>query len=252
MGDPVSAWLDRLEARHLADLRFADVVRALRALSSAYVERRSRLSGGAALQGAGKRAAFALYYGPLHFCAVRAIVRSLAADAHDVRPIVDLGCGSGVAGAAWALAFARPPRVIGVERHPWAIAEAAWTYRALGIHALTVRNDLERHRLPGAGAGLIAAYTLNELATAAREFVRDRLIDAAGRGARVLIVEPVAGWAMPDWADWESAVVGEGGRSDQWRLALDLPDIVRRLARAAGLKPDPLAVRSLWLDQPSR
>ncbi|HMC56134.1 MAG TPA: hypothetical protein VKH19_13220, partial [Gemmatimonadaceae bacterium] len=59
-------WIAALEARHLAALTFSQVSRALRALSSTYVERRQKLAGGAALSGAGKRAAFALFYGPLH------------------------------------------------------------------------------------------------------------------------------------------------------------------------------------------
>lgn len=67
-------FLEGLEQRHLADLRFSDVTRALRALSSAYVERReTALAGGAALDGAGKRAAFALYYGPIHFLKLKVV-----------------------------------------------------------------------------------------------------------------------------------------------------------------------------------
>ncbi|HEX2341333.1 MAG TPA: hypothetical protein VHI98_12715, partial [Vicinamibacterales bacterium] len=64
---PIDQWMRALEARHLIDLQFAEVARALRALSSAYVQRRAALATGAALDGAGKRAAFALFYGPLHF-----------------------------------------------------------------------------------------------------------------------------------------------------------------------------------------
>ncbi len=246
MTDPVAAWLAALEARHTADLRFAEVSRALRALSAAYVEKRAALPRGAALQGAGKRAAFALYYGPLHFHVVREVVRRLDAAGHDVRPIVDLGCGTGVAGAAWALAFAHPSRIVGVDRHPWAIGEAAWTYRALGLHAQTVKNDVTRHRLPGAGSGIVAAWSLNELDPSARAAVRERLLDAAGRGARVLIVEPVAGAAVPDWPEWVAAVEAAGGRADQWRLDLELPPIVRKLDRAAGLDHRTVTVRSLW------
>src|SRR6266480_4605433 len=90
-----------LEARHLSDLRFADVSRALRALSSAYVERRRRIAEGAALAGAGKRAAFALFYGPIHYLIVQHVASRLPG-ATTVRSIVDLGCGTGAAGAAWA------------------------------------------------------------------------------------------------------------------------------------------------------
>ena len=75
-GDAVGRWLAALEARHLRDLTFAEVRRALQALSATYVQQRGRLPGGAALEGAGKRAAFALFYGPLHFLAVREVVRA--------------------------------------------------------------------------------------------------------------------------------------------------------------------------------
>src|ERR1700681_2096063 len=115
--------MQALETRHLADLTFPEVSRALRALSSAYVERRERLGEGAALAGAGKRAAFALFYGPLHYLVVREIVRALpGATVNATTPahtLVDLGCGTGAAGAAWATADDRPPRLLGIDRHPW-------------------------------------------------------------------------------------------------------------------------------------
>jgi hypothetical protein len=245
MSDPVSVWLEALETRHLANLRFAEVTRALRALSATYVEGRHKLGRGSALQGAGKRAAFALFYGPLHFFLTRGIVRALGIGTRAVRPIVDLGCGTGAAGAAWALEFSHPARLVGVDRHPWVLDEAARTYRALGLHALTVRNDVVRHRLPGAGAGIIAAYCLNELEPAARTLMLDRLLDAAGRGAHVLVVEPIAGAATPDWARWVDEVEAAGGRADEWRFRLELPDLVRRLGRAAGLDVSETKARTL-------
>src|SRR5580765_2175545 len=70
-------WLQALEARHFSDLTFQEVARSLRALSSTYVERRGGIREGAALSGAGKRAAFALFYGPLHYLLVREIVQSV-------------------------------------------------------------------------------------------------------------------------------------------------------------------------------
>ena len=94
----LQAFIEELEKRHLADLRFSEVTRALRALSSAYVERReSALADHRALDGAGKRAAFGLYYGPLHFLLVRHIVGEIAAS---ISPgtVVDLGCGTGLMG----------------------------------------------------------------------------------------------------------------------------------------------------------
>ena len=84
-----SHWIAALDERHLADLTLPEIGRALRALSSCYVERRSRLVEGAALEGAGKRAAFALFYAPLHYQATAHIVHRL--EAGDVAEIVDLG-----------------------------------------------------------------------------------------------------------------------------------------------------------------
>src|SRR4029453_3552578 len=105
----LDGWLAALEGRHLPNLTRPELTRALRALSSCYVERREKLTSGAALEGAGKRAAFALYYGPLHFMAGTAVVRATLAHEIPLHTIVDLGCGTGVAGAAWAVASARPP-----------------------------------------------------------------------------------------------------------------------------------------------
>lgn len=75
--DPFPAFFAALEARQRGELSFQEIRRALQALSSLYVERRERIAGGHALDGAGKRAAFALYYGPLHFLLVREIARAL-------------------------------------------------------------------------------------------------------------------------------------------------------------------------------
>ncbi len=75
--DREDAWLAALNERHLENLTQSEVTRALRALSSCYVERRDKLASGGALDGAGKRAAFALFYGPQHYVLTRAIVASL-------------------------------------------------------------------------------------------------------------------------------------------------------------------------------
>jgi len=134
VGDPLDAWLPALERRHLASLTFPEVRRALQALSSLYVERRGRLGTGAALEGAGKRAAFALFYGPLHFMTVREVVNALGAHRPPPARILDLGCGTGSAGAAWAVMAGARCEVSGVDRSDWAVQEARWTYRVLGVH----------------------------------------------------------------------------------------------------------------------
>jgi hypothetical protein len=239
--------MQALEQRHLADLTFRELSQALRSLSSTYVERRRRLQEGAALSGAGKRAAFALFYGPLHYLLVREIVRAIPGAATDSRRVVDLGCGTGAAGAAWASACTPPAGVLGIDCHPWTIAEAAWTYRTLGLSGRTRRSDIAFAALPDLPASLIAAFTLNELSEAARDALKPRLFRRVAEGSRVLIVEPLAGAAAPWWDAWRRSTLVAGGRADEWRFRIVLPAIVARLDRASGLNHVELTGRSLWL-----
>jgi hypothetical protein len=244
------SWLRALEQRHLATLRFAEVSRALRALSSAYVERRDRLAHGASLDGGGKRAAFALFYGPLHFLIVREILRQLGV-ANSPDTIADLGCGTGASGAAWAATLARPPRIVGIDRHHWAVTEAAWTYRHFGLRARTTQGDSTHVPIPTRRTGIIAGWLANELNDDGRHALLERLLHASRQGAAVLVVEPVARRSAPWWNAWEDAFAGAGGRSEEWRFSVPLPEISRRLDRAAGLSHDELTARSLWLDRGS-
>jgi methyltransferase family protein len=241
------AWLQALEARHLADLTFSEVSRALRALSSTYVERRARLSAGAALSGAGKRAAFALFYGPLHYLLVQHIVTALGAACGRTSTLVDLGCGTGAAGAACAGSLSLPPNLIGIDRHPWALAEAAWTYALFGLKARTRQGDIASVAWPGAPATFIAAFTLNELVDAERDAVMQRLLARSRHGDSVLVVEPLAGFVAPWWTRWRDVFEKAGGRGGEWRFRIQLPAIVTKLDRAAGLDHRELTGRSLWV-----
>jgi hypothetical protein len=251
-------WLEALERRHLSDLTKREVARALAALSSCYVERRGKLAEGGALSSAGKRAAFALFYGPQHFLITRHVVHALTGAVDGIEEIVDLGCGSGAAGAAWAVASgARTIR--GIDLHPWAVDEAGWTYRHFQLSGRAVRANLAasdgataRRALQAArrGTGILAAYTVNELSAEGRGPLLAALLDAHRRGARVLVIEPIArrlggvsGW----WDSWRSAFSALGGRADEWRFPANLPPTPLALARAAGLDPRELTARSLFL-----
>lgn len=248
--DALDSWMAALERRHLSSLRPAEVTRALRALSSAYVERRHRgpdqhVRG--ALDTAGKRAAFALYYAPLHFLAVAAILEALGPDAAAPASIVDLGCGTGAAGAAWALSSSPRPPVTGIDRHPWAVEEARWTYRHLAIAGRARPGDAGRFRLRERGAGVVAAYTLNELSDGDRQRLEDELLDVPDSGGRVLVIEPIARGVAPWWPALAQRVLARGGRSDEWHLPLDPPPLVARLGTAAGLNHRELRARSLMI-----
>jgi SAM-dependent methyltransferase len=229
--------------RYLADLTQPELTRALRALSSIYVERRSKLVSGDAMGTAGKRAAFALFYGPLHFLTVRGIARALNAPSGASTQVVDLGCGTGAAGGAWALETGAG--IEGYDVNAWAVSEAAWTYRTLGLRGSARRVPIDRVKLHDTRSDLIVAYVLNELPVDTRERMRDRLFEAARHGHRLVVVEPLARAATPWWPDWERDALGCGGRVDEWRFQVALPEFLRTLDKGAGLDHRELTARTL-------
>jgi hypothetical protein len=250
--DRFHAWVGELERRHLADRTFQEVRRGLQALSSLYVERRGRLGTGAALEGEGKRAAFALFYAPIHFLLTRAVVRALEAARPGPRGLVDLGCGTGAAGAAWALEVRGRCHVHAVDRSGWAVEEARRNYSLLGVDARASRGSLFDVPLPGRGGGILLAWTVNEIDDEGRARLLDRVLEAGRRGAAVLMLEPIARRAAPWAPGWRAAFEAEGGRADEWRFPADLPETLARLDHAAGLDHRELTARSLWLPSSRR
>jgi SAM-dependent methyltransferase len=256
---PLDQWLEAAEERYLADLTPSELTRSLKALSSCYVERRAGLSTGQALSGAGKRAAFALFYAPLHFLTIREIAKAIACGGGPLGPpspgraearkgeggrnVVDLGCGTGAAGAAWAIATGG--RVIGYDVNPWAVQEANWTYGALGVDGHARRASIDRVRWPSAPSDLLAAFLVNELTPPARESLLPGLLDQARRGHRVLVAEPIARRVSPWFSEWQGAFAGIGGQAADWRFRVDLPPLIRRLDRAARLDHRELTARTL-------
>ena len=255
--DPFAQWLEAAESRYLADLTRPELGRALRALSSCYVERRNKLGTGHALEGRGKRAAFALYYAPLHFLTVREIALALAATTpnapprapestrpHTTAPIVfDVGCGTGAAGAAWALVTGA--QVHGSDVSQWAVTEAEWTYRALGVRGTARRAGVFRLQLPAQPSTVLAAFVVNELPPADRALALEFFVAAVRSGHRMAIVEPIARRLTPWWAEWERAFQPFAGRTTEWRVRPELPRLVRDLDKSAGLDHRELTARTL-------
>jgi hypothetical protein len=138
--------------------------------------------------------------------------------------------------------------VVGIDRHPWALGEASATYRSFGLTAQTHQGDVATAQLPKGPACILAAFTVNELPDDARDGMLQRLLERASQGDRVLVVEPIARFVARWWGGWRQAFEQAGGRADEWRIRAELPAIVKKLDRAAGLDHREMTGRSLWLD----
>ena len=240
-------WVEALFERHLAELTWSEIARALGALTQDYVQRRHRLQSRRALAGRGKRAAFVLYYAPRHYLLVREALLGLGALAQRPDRILDLGCGIAVAGAAWSGLYTDRPPVLGVDMSEWLLAEARRTYRALGVPGRTLCARIERLPWPRTRVALVAAFALNELHEAARAQLFAKVLQYARAGRGTLVLEPLAKRTTPWWSDWARSVTEWGGRADEWHFDGALPEPVARLGRSAGLDPGKLGARTLWL-----
>jgi len=252
----ISRWVEALLARHAASLTRPELLKAIRALSARYVERRTTLSRRSPLDSAGKRAAFAAFYAPLHYLTVRAIRDALG---HPPLPgrLLDLGCGTGVTAAAWA-AGARGLTVDAVDRDAWATAEARWNFRYLGIRHHVRQRDLVRTAATLAGRvgsrdgpvrpgpGVVAGWSVNEVTDEDRPRLLDAMLTLISGGSPVLVVEPLAGSAAPWWGAWSAAFVERGGRADVWHFDVALPAALEPLDIEAGFRRRGLSARSLF------
>jgi len=151
-------------------------------------------------------------------------------------------------GSGAALEAGRRPLVEAVDSSGWALQEARWTLGRLGLRGKTVRGDALSAALPTPPAGVIAAFTANELEDEARARLLARFLEAAAAGLRVLVVEPIARRSIPWWTEWSRAFTAAGGRDDEWRFPASLPERLRLLDKASGLDHRVLTGRSLWLN----
>ncbi len=247
LGADFERWLEASRARYLPPLNRRELHAGARALSALYVEGREpgRLAR-RATEGAGKRAAFASYFAPLHFLAVHHALRALPGALAGVRRILDLGCGTGAAGAAAARAAAEPPKLWAVDRSGWALSETRHTLAAFGLRGRLQRGPLAT-ALPRAGAGdlLVLGWVVNELPDAERERLCEALDAALARGARLLLFEPLAGAAAPWWPDWSAALAPRGVHDAELRVRPALPPLLAEVDRATGLRHGELGARLL-------
>ena len=92
----------------------------------------------------------------------------------------------------------------------------------------------------------MGAFVVNELKPEERQDLLRELTATIGRGTAVLIVEPISLRISPWWEEWRAAFLPMGGRADEWKIRIDLPPIVKRLAKSSSLRPDALTARSLF------
>lgn len=249
----IAALLDR----HAAPLRRSEFLKAIRALSARYVERRATLADRSPLDSAGKRAAFAAYYAPLHYLTVRHVLGALGSSSAPLTRIVDLGCGTGVAGAAWAGRDSHA-MVHGIDRNGWAVDEAVWTYRTLGVSGRAKRGDLlraaeslvARRERQLDKTGVILAWSSNELDAPARNRLRATLVEVGRSGAAILIVEPISRRAAPWFDDWAAAMTKVGGRQDEWSFDEPRPAALTSIDAEVGFDRAALTARSLAINLP--
>jgi SAM-dependent methyltransferase len=242
-------WLTDALARHRSTLRFQELRKGVQALSSLYVERRVGADLAArAVEGRAKRAALATYYAPLHFLAVRCVLaRLLPAHLEAVRRVVDLGCGTGAAGAAVALACPTPPALLGIDRSGWAVQEARRTYAAFRLRGRAVRGRLpDAVPRPRPGDLLLLAFVVNELADEPRTRLLHRLAGVLDRGASLLLLEPLAGGVAPWWTAATRSLLQGDGICGEVKQSVERPGWIAELDRAAGLDHRVLGARMLF------
>ena len=250
----LDAWIAALDARHRASLSTPEYLKAVRALSARYVERRHTLATTSAIDSAGKRAAFAAYYAPLHFLTSQLIVRSLGTKATTIDRIVDLGCGTGAASLAWALECRAPVRVDGVDASHWAVDEASWNFRHWHITGRARRGDLVRaatalakERRALSRTAVLLAWAVNALEAPARASLLRALSRLKDAGARFLVIEPIARTISPWWSHWCTELHGSIGVSDEWKFEATLPPALAAVDEAAGFGRTHLSARSLFV-----
>ncbi|MGH9324645.1 MAG: hypothetical protein ACRD21_04145 [Vicinamibacteria bacterium] len=239
-------WIEEIQQGYRKTLTFPEIRKGVVALSRLYVKERGRMARGEVFEGRAKRAAFACFYSPLHFLLVREIVSALLAHLRAPKRILDLGCGLGVAGLAWAGLCDPTPELVGYEKNPWAAEEGRWLLASLVRRSRIHRKPLESAFPARKGDAIVAAFIVNELEEATRGKLLDHLMAAAERGCPILVIEPISRRVAPWWREWSEGFRAMAGRDDDWSFPVSLPDPLAELDRAAGLDHRELKARSLF------
>jgi hypothetical protein len=144
-------------------------------------------------------------------------------------------------------------QITGVDQSQWALEEAKWNWRALGLGGKAKRGDLVAEIAampagrPGARPALLLAWSVNELPREAQTRLLTRLLDHARAQGHVLIIEPLARGAAPWWDRWAAEFTPLGARVDEWKFRVDLPPMLKELSSRAGFNREYLGARSIYV-----
>ena len=243
------AWFDAAEQRQLESLRFAEIRRAIQALSKRYIFDQRDQGPIRAFDGAGKRAAFALYFTPLHLLTVREIAIELQQRGRGT--LLDLGCGSGAASLGWALGCTGTPLVEGVDQNGWACDEAQRNWRKFGLKGRARRQKLAQLKIGKNVDTILLGWAVNELDASGRDELLQKLEAALRDGAALCVIEPISKKISPWWDSWCKRLERFDPRVDEWRFNTPLPRRLAEYDRAAGLDHRERTARSLFVGDAS-
>ena len=117
----------------------------------------------------------------------------------------------------------------------------------IGVNGHARIGDIARLPPLRGGTALVAGYVLNELPETLRLGVEAQILAHAAQGGRVLILEPIARGITPWWDETAARMATVGGRADEWRFRAEVPDLVARFGKAAGLDYRELRLRTIFV-----
>ena len=244
------AWFEETYTRHTKNLTFKELRKANQSLSDIYVHKRDKsLPAGKALESEGKRAAFATVFSAFHWLMMDHLISELQLDACRLHRIMELGCGTGVCGAAWALRATSlgTPELVGMDINRWALTEAQATWKSVGLRGKTKLRSMVEFPKTEMQDAIVAGYSVNELPDGPRASLLRNLRRAHHRGATILILENVARRPVPWWDTWAESFKDLGGREDTWQFRPHLPEKLALLDKASGRDHSVLKARTLFL-----
>ena len=243
----VHAWVEAAQARWASDLQFRELRRGVQAVSDLYVHKRATHSlSDRAVDGRGKRAAFAVYYGGLHLTLLQAWLAER--DPVAIDQVWDPGCGPGVVGAAVAR-WGACKKVHASDRVGRHLEVAAWTGRQLGVRTQTRKAELPRVLERTRGVGIVTlGWVLNELDDSLREATLTALIRRLRAGSGVLILAPLSLRASPWWpqAVQKLRAARPDACAEEYRLQPELAPLLADLDRASRLNHRTMGARVFY------